>query len=57
MTKLPLLFRMDSDNDAFENMLLLHWNDPQLKSLIKHNFRREDRYAMAEEPKSDCQNV
>ena len=49
MTKHPLLFRMDSGNDALENMLLLHWNDPQLKFLIKHNFRREDRYAIAEE--------
>ena len=57
MTKFPLLFRMDSGNDAPENMLLLHWNDPQLKFLIKHNFRREDRYAIAEELKSVCQNV
>ena len=36
MTKKPLLFRMDSGNDALENMLLLHWHDPQLKFLIKH---------------------
>ena len=40
-----------------ENMLLLHWHDPQLKFLIKHNFRREDRYAIAEELKSVCKNV
>ena len=57
MTKKPLLFRMDSGNDALENMLLLHWHDPQLKFPIKHNFRREDRYALAEELKSVCQNV
>jgi len=57
MTELPLLFRMDSGNDALENMLILHWHDPQLKFLIKHNFRREDRYAIAEELKSVCQNV
>ena len=57
MTKKPLLFRMDSGNDALENMLLLHWHDPQLKFLIKHNFRREDRFAIAEELKSVCQNV
>ncbi len=57
MTKQPLLFRMDSGNDALENMLLLHWKDPQLKFLIKHNFRREDRYAIAEELKSVCKNV
>ena len=57
MTKKPLLFRMDSGNDALENMLLLHWQDPQLKFLIKHNFRREDRYAIAEELKSVCKNV
>ena len=49
MTKKSLLFRMDSGNDALENMLLLHWHDPQLKFLIKHNFRREDRFAIAEE--------
>lgn len=57
MTKKPLLFRMDSSNDALENMLLLHWRDPQLKFLIKHNFRREDRYALVEKLKSVCQNV
>ena len=57
MTKKSLLFRMDSGNDALENMLLLHWHDPQLKFLIKHNFRREDRFAIAEELKSVCQNV
>lgn len=57
MTKRSLLFRMDSGNDAIENMLLLHWQDTQLKFLIKHNFRREDRYAIAEELKSVCQNV
>ena len=57
MTKRPLLFRMDSGNDALENMLLLHWHDPQLKFLIKHNFRREDRYAIADELKSVCRNV
>ena len=57
MTKKALLFRMDSGNDALENMLLLHWHDPQLKFLIKHNFRREDRYAIAEELKNVCKNV
>jgi len=57
MTRKPLLFRMDSDNDALENMLLLHWHDPQLKFLIKHNFRREDRYAIEEELKSVCKNM
>ena len=57
MTKKSLLFRMDSGNDALENMLLLHWHDPQLKFLIKHNFRREDRFTIAEELKTVCQNV
>lgn len=57
MTKRPLLFRMDSGNDALENMLLLHWHDPQLKFLIKHNFRREYRYAIADELKSVYRNV
>ena len=57
MTRKPLLFRMDSGNDALENMLILHWHDSQLKFLIKHNFRREDRYAIAEELKTVCRNV
>ena len=57
MTKKTLLFRMDSGNDALENMLLLHWHDPQLIFLIKHNFHREDRFSIAEELKSVCQNV
>lgn len=54
MTDKPLLFRMDSGNDALENMLLLHWNDPQIKFLIKHNFRRENRYEIAEELKQSA---
>ncbi len=57
MTKKQLLFHMDSGNDASENILLLHWHDPQLKFLIKHNFRREDRFSTAEELKAVCKNV
>lgn len=48
---------MDSGNDALENMLILHWSDPQLKFLIKHNFRRENRFEIAEKLKSVCQNI
>lgn len=48
MTDKQLLFRMDSGNDALENMLILHWSDPQLKFLIKHNIRRENRFEIAE---------
>ncbi len=57
ITDKPLLFRMDSGNDALENMLLLHWNDERLKFLIKHNFRRENRFAIAEELKKQSQNI
>ena len=57
MTDKQLLFRMDSGNDALENMLILHWSDPQLKFLIKHNFRRENRFEIAEKLKSVCQNI
>ncbi len=57
MTDKQLLFRMDSGNDALENMLILHWSDPQLKFLIKHNFRRENRFETAEKLKSVCQNI
>ncbi len=57
ITDKPLLFRMDSGNDALENMLLLHWNDEHLKFLIKHNFRRENRLTIAEELKKQCQNI
>lgn len=57
MTDKPLLFRMDSGNDSVENMLILNWNDPQLKFLIKHNFRRENRYEIAEKLKAVCKNI
>ncbi len=57
ITDKPLLFRMDSGNDVLENMLLLHWNDECLKFLIKHNFRRENRFAIAEELKKQCNNI
>lgn len=56
-TKKPLLFRMDSGNDSLENMLLLHWSDPQLKFLIKHNFRRENRGQIIAEMKAVCKNI
>lgn len=57
MTDKQLLFRMDSGNDSADNMSVLHWDDPQVKFLIKHNFRREDRKALAEELKQCCTNV
>lgn len=56
-TKKPLLFRMDSGNDSLENMLLLHWSDPQLKFLIKHNFRHENRGQIIAEMKAVCKNI
>lgn len=57
MTDKPLLFRMDSGNDATENMEILHWDDPQIKFLVKHNFRRESKEKMANELKTVCQNI
>ncbi len=57
MTDKTLLVRMDSGNDAAENMEILYWDDPQIKFLIKHNFRRENKEAIAEELKAVCQNV
>lgn len=57
MTNKPLLVRMDSGNDAAENMEILHWDDPQIKFLIKHNFRRENKEELAEDLKKVCQNV
>ncbi len=57
MTDKRLLFRMDSGNDALENMLLLHWDDNRVKFLIKHNFRRENRKEIAEELRKSCRNI
>lgn len=57
LTNKPLLFRMDSGNDAVENMEILHWGDEKIKFLIKHNFRREDRYALADELRKVCKNI
>lgn len=57
MTDKPLLFRMDSGNDAIENMLLMHWKDKQIKFLVKHNFRRENRCEIAENLKKVCKNI
>lgn len=57
MTNKPLLFRMDLGNDAAENMEILHWDDPQIKFLVKHNFRRENKEKVAESLKKVCQNV
>ena len=57
MTSKPLLFRMDSGNDAAENMEILHWDDSQIKFLVKHNFRRENKVEIAESLKKVCQNV
>jgi hypothetical protein len=57
LTNKPLLFRMDSGNDAAENMEILHWDDENIKFLIKHNFRRENRYALADELREVCKNI
>lgn len=57
LTKKTLLFRMDSGNDSLDNMLILHWKDPQLKFLIKHNFRREDREKIIADMKAVCKNI
>ena len=57
LTQKPLLFRFDSGNDSIDNMALLHWNDPQLKFLIKRNPRRENMDQFAEEMKSVCTNI
>lgn len=57
MTRDMLLFRMDSGNDALDNMLLLHWNDPQLKFLIKRNLRSESSAAWFAELKPVCKNI
>ena len=57
MTDKQLLFRMDSGNDALENMVILHWDDERLKFLIKHNFRRENRYEIADSLKKQCKNI
>ena len=48
MTNKPLLFRMDSGNDAAENIEILHWDDPQIKFLVKHNFKPENKEKLAE---------
>ena len=57
LTKKTLLFRMDSGNDSLDNILILHWKDPQLKFLIKHNFRREDREKIIADMKAVCKNI
>ena len=57
MTNKTLLFRMDSGNDSLDNMLLLHWNDPQLKFLIKRNLRSEKKEEWFEKLKAVCENI
>lgn len=57
MTDKPLLVRMDSGNDAAENYVVMHWDDPQVKFLVKHNFRRENREEMAAELRKSCTNI
>lgn len=57
MTDKPLLVRMDSGNDALENYVLMHWANPKIKFLVKHNFRRENREELAENLRKCCQNI
>ena len=57
MTNQTLLIRMDSGNDAVENYAVLHWDDSQVKFLVKHNFRRENRDEMAAELRKTCKNI
>lgn len=57
MTENTLLVRMDSSSDAVENYVVMHWDDPKIKFLVKHNFRRENRDEIAEELRRCCQNI
>lgn len=57
LTKKTLLFRFDSGNDSTDNMVIMHWNDPQIKFLIKRNPRRENMDAFAREMMSVCKNI
>lgn len=57
MTDKSLLVRMDSGNDALENYVLMHWDDPKIKFLVKHYFRRENRDELAENLRKCCQNI
>lgn len=57
MTVQTLLVRMDSGNDAVENYAVLHLDDSQVKFLVKHNFRRENRDEMAAQLRKVCKNI
>lgn len=57
LTGKTLLVRMDSGNDAIENYAVMHWEDPDIKFLVKHNFRRENRDEMASELRKCCKNI
>ena len=57
MTDKPILVRMDSGNDSIENYVVMHWEDPQIKFLVKHNFRRENRDEIAAELRKCCKNI
>ena len=56
LTSDPLLFRLDSGNDAKANMELLI-DDPQASFLIKRNFRRLNRTNMALHLMQTCTHV
>ncbi len=57
MTNQPLLVRMDSGNDSLENYTIMHWDDPKIKFLVKHNFRRENRDELVETLRKNCKNI
>lgn len=57
MTDKQLLVRMDSGNDSIENYVVMHWDDSQIKFLVKHNFRRENRDEIAAELRKCCKNI
>lgn len=57
MTDQTLLVRMDSGNDAVKNYAVLHWDDGQVKFLVKHNFHRENRDEMAVALRKVCKNI
>ena len=57
LTDKTILVRMDSGNDAIENYAVMHWEDQDIKFLVKHNFRRENRDEMASELRKCCKNI
>lgn len=56
---MAVFFKIDKlcYSDSVENYAVMYWEDSDVKFLVRHNFRRENRNEIADKLRKDCKNI